>query len=104
MNNIYVSAHNHGYSASDYLAGLPLDRVRQIHLAGHTPGEIAIDTHDRAVCSEVWDLLGEALSLTGPVAIMIERDDAIPPLSELLDELNVARRIAASATREAAAA
>lgn len=104
VNNIYVSAHNHGYSASNYLAGLPLDRVRQIHLAGHTPGEIAIDTHDRAVCSEVWDLLGEALSLTGPVAIMIERDDAIPPLSELLDELDVARRIAASATREAAAA
>ena len=104
VNNIYVSAHNHGYSASDYLAGLPLDRVRQIHLAGHTPGEIAIDTHDRAVCSEVWDLLGEALSLTGPVAIMIELDDAIPPLSELLGELDMARRIAASATREAAAA
>src|SRR3546814_20011546 len=103
VNNIYVSAHNHGFSARAYLDGLPLERVRQIHLAGHTPGEIAIDTHDREVCGGVWDLLAHALARTGPAAIMIERDDAIPPLADLLDELAVARRIAADVHREVAA-
>ncbi|MCT2397922.1 DUF692 domain-containing protein [Novosphingobium mangrovi (ex Huang et al. 2023)] len=103
VNNVHVSAHNHEFSPADYLEGLPLERVRQIHLAGHTPGEIAIDTHDRAVCDGVWDLLGHALARTGPVAVMIERDDAIPPLAELLDELDTARRIAATASREVAA-
>lgn len=104
VNNIYVSAHNHGFSPIDYLEGLPLDRVRQVHLAGHTPGQIAIDTHDRAVCDGVWSLLNRALSLTGPVAVMIERDDAIPPLSELLGELSTARDIAARHARIDAAA
>lgn len=103
VNNIYVSAHNHGFDAPAYLDGLPLERVRQIHLAGHTPGEIAIDTHDRAVCSGVWDLLAYALSRTGPAAVMIERDDAIPPLAVLLDELALARAISASVNRAVAA-
>ena len=95
VNNVHVSAHNHGFAARDYLDGLPMEWVRQIHLAGHTPGAIAIDTHDRPVCDGVWDLLDEALAQAGPVAVMIERDDAIPPLGELLNELDVARRIAA---------
>jgi len=95
VNNIYVSANNHGFSAHDYLAGLPLDRVRQIHLAGHMPGEIIIDTHDREVCEDVWSLYANAIAmLPGPVATMIERDDKIPPLPELLAELDNARRIA----------
>jgi uncharacterized protein (UPF0276 family) len=94
VNNIYVSANNHGFSADDYLAGLPLDRVRQIHLAGHMPGEIIIDTHDREVCEDVWSLYANAIAmLPGPVATMIERDDKIPPLPELLIELDNARRI-----------
>lgn len=97
VNNVYVSAHNHDFSAADYLAGLPLDRVRQIHLAGHEKGEkILVDTHDRAVCDGVWDLYARAIAQTGPVAVMIERDDAIPPLAELLDELGRARAIAAA--------
>ncbi|KHK90204.1 MNIO family bufferin maturase [Novosphingobium malaysiense] len=100
VNNVHVSAHNHGFAASEYLDGLPLDRVRQIHLAGHTPGKIAIDTHDREVCEAVWNLLADALGRTGPTAIMIERDDAIPPLPELLDELVRARHIAALANGE----
>ena len=92
VNNIYVSAQNHGFSADDYLTGLPLDRVRQIHLAGHTPGEIIIDTHDREVCDEVWALYSKAMAmLEQPVATMIERDDKIPPLPELLSELDRAR-------------
>ena len=103
VNNVYVSAHNHGFDARDYLAGLPLERVRQIHLAGHEPGEIIIDTHDREVSDGVWALYAEAITRTGPVATMIERDDKIPSLSELLLELDRARFIAAAASREAAA-
>ena len=95
VNNIYVSAQNHGFSADAYLAGLPLDRVRQIHLAGHTPGEIIIDTHDREVCDDVWALYANAVAMIElPVATMIERDDKIPPLTELLDELKQARKLA----------
>lgn len=97
VNNVVVSAHNHDFRAAEYLNGLPLDRVRQIHLAGHTPGEVAIDTHDRAVPDSVWDLYACAIARCGPVATMIERDDKIPPLDELLGELDVARGIAAQA-------
>lgn len=103
VNNLYVSARNHDFSAADYLAGLPLDRVRQIHLAGHQPGEIIVDTHDRAVCEDVWALYAKVIARTGPVATMIERDDAIPPLAELLHELDRARTIAGSCERSAAA-
>lgn len=95
INNIYVSAHNHHFSADDYLAGIPLKHVRQIHLAGHSPGEIIIDTHDRAVADDVWALYKKAIDLVGPVATMIERDDNIPPLAELLAELDLARAHAA---------
>ena len=94
VNNIYVSAHNHGFSADDYLAGLPMDRVRQIHLAGHTDGAIKIDTHDQPVCDGVWQLYAKAIAMAGDVATMIERDDAIPPLADLLAELDQARAFA----------
>ncbi|WP_086620091.1 DUF692 domain-containing protein [Erythrobacter tepidarius] len=97
VNNVYVSSRNHGFDADAYIAALPHDRVRQVHLAGHTPGEIVIDTHDRAVCDEVWALYERTMALLGPVATMIERDDAIPPLEELLDELDLARAFAAPA-------
>ncbi len=98
VNNIYVSSRNHGFSADEYLSGLPLERVRQIHLAGHTPGEIIIDTHDREVCDNVWALYAKAMkALPQPVATMIERDDKIPPLPELLSELDRARGIASEA-------
>lgn len=103
INNIHVSAHNHGFAATDYLAGLPLEQVRQVHLAGHTPGEILIDTHDRAICDGVWDLYAHAAPLLGEIATMIERDDAIPPLSALLGELDMAQAVARRA-REAVAA
>ncbi len=95
VNNVYVSAQNHDFDALAFLAGLPAERVRQIHLAGHTPGEVLIDTHDRPVCSPVWELYAHAITLCGPVATMIERDDAIPPLDDLLAELAIAREIAA---------
>ncbi|MCW8128381.1 DUF692 domain-containing protein [Microbulbifer halophilus] len=96
VNNVYVSAQNHGFDTTEYIAGLPLERVRQIHLAGHAPGAIVIDTHDREVCAEVWALYAEAVALCGPVATMLERDDRIPALPELLAELDRARTIAAT--------
>ncbi len=102
VNNIVVSAHNHGFEARDYLDGLPLERVRQVHLAGHTPGPIAIDTHDRPVPDTVWSLYAEAIVRLAPVATMIERDGAIPRLPSLLAELDEAREIAMSSVGLAA--
>lgn len=95
VNNIYVSAVNHGFDAMQYLNGIPAGRVRQIHLAGHSQGrDLLIDTHDQAVCDAVWNLYACACDLLGPIATMIERDDAIPPIDDLLAELDQARAIA----------
>lgn len=95
VNNIYVSARNHGFDPQDYLAGLPADRIQQIHLAGHSDmGDYVIDTHDADVCDAVWELYGDAVRMFGPVATMIERDDDIPPLTDLLAELDIARDLA----------
>ena len=94
LNNIFVSAHNHGFDPQHYLAAVPVQRVRQIHLAGHrVSGPLRIDTHDQAVSDPVWDLYADALRRFGPVPSMIERDDCIPPLAELLAELSKARSI-----------
>jgi uncharacterized protein (UPF0276 family) len=103
VNNVFVSAANHGFDACAYLDGIPVDRVRQIHLAGHSQGEaMLIDTHDRPVPPSVWSLYAYILARLGPVATMIERDDAIPPLHELLAELATARTIAIGTERLAA--
>lgn len=103
VNNVFVSASNHGFDPIAYLDGLSHDRVRQIHLAGHSQGkELLVDTHDRPVPASVWDLYAHVLPRLGPVATMIERDDDIPPLADLLAELTLARQIAAAAVVEAA--
>jgi uncharacterized protein (UPF0276 family) len=105
VNNIYVSAFNHGFDARDYLAGVPAARVRQIHIAGHSHmGTHIIDTHDHPVVPDVWALYGEAVRRFGPVPTMIERDDDIPPYAELLAELDQARQVCAQALARAAAA
>ena len=102
VNNIYVSARNHGFDALAYLDGIPAGSVRQVHLAGHSQGrDLLIDTHDSPVGNGVWQLYAKAMSLLGPVATMIERDDNIPPLPELLQELSTARGIAADARSDA---
>jgi uncharacterized protein (UPF0276 family) len=104
VNNIYVSAYNHGFDPEVYLAGVPAERVQQIHLAGHSNcGDYIVDTHDAPVIDPVWDLYGRAIRRLGPVATMIERDDHVPPLSELLAELDQARAVADRALRRAAA-
>ena len=104
VNNIHVSAVNHGFDALEFLNGVPADRVWQIHLAGHTPnGDLLIDTHDQPVPDPVWRLYDAACRRFGPVATMIERDDNIPPLEDLLAEREIARIVAADARRDAAA-
>ena len=95
VNNVYVSAFNHGYDPLTFLNGIPADRVVQFHMAGHSHmGTHIIDTHDHPVCEDVWDLYAAALNRFGRVSTMIERDDNIPPLAELVDELDHARSIA----------
>lgn len=103
VNNIHVSSVNHGFDATAFVRGVPADRVQQIHLAGHSDfGGHVIDTHDQPVADAVWALYREALRRFGPVATMIERDDHIPPLQELVAELDQARAIAAALQPEAA--
>ncbi len=104
VNNIYVSAYNHGYDAIAFLNAMPRARVRQIHLAGHDNcGDLIIDTHDAPVIDPVWALYREAIRRLGPVPTMIERDDKIPPLGTLVRELDRARAIAAQALHKRAA-
>ena len=94
VNNVYVNSVNHGFNADDFIRGLPLQRVAQIHLAGHDhQGSFIIDTHDAPVADPVWDLYRRTRERFGAVSTMIERDANIPPLGELLDELDVARRL-----------
>ena len=95
INNIYVSAFNHEFDPLEYLNSVPIHRVYQFHLAGHShEGDIIIDTHDHPVINEVWDLYESAVKRFGHVSTMIERDDNIPPLAEVMAELDQARRIA----------
>jgi uncharacterized protein (UPF0276 family) len=97
INNIYVSAHNHGFDPLVYLNNVPANRVQQFHLAGHLNlNNIIIDTHGDSVIDPVWALYEAALRRYGPVSTMIERDDNIPPFGELLAELEMARQIAGS--------
>jgi len=103
VNNIYVSAFNHGFDPEQYLAGIPGERVQQIHLAGHSHcGDHIIDTHDADVIDPVWDLYAKAVQRLGPVSTMIERDDHIPPFADLVAELDRARRIARTALQREA--
>ncbi|MFL6663593.1 MAG: DUF692 domain-containing protein [Rhizobacter sp.] len=98
VNNVYVSSRNHGFDAERYIDAMPRERVRQIHLAGHEDhGDHLVDTHDHPVCEAVWSLYDYTVRRLGAVPTMIERDDHIPPLAELVAELDVARRVQAQA-------
>ena len=104
VNNIQVSARNHGFDPHDYLNGIPRDRVWQIHLAGHSDyGDYCIDTHDHDVPAEVWSLYESAIRRFGAVSTMIERDDDFPPLALLLAELDQARAACARASASSGA-
>ena len=94
INNIYVSAFNHNFDPLTYLNAIPEHRVCQFHLAGHTQqNDIIIDTHDQAISDPVYNLYRAAMQRFGQVSTMIERDDNIPPLKVLLDELAQLRSI-----------
>tara|TARA_R110000868_G_scaffold110849_1_gene299830 strand:- start:4975 stop:5820 length:846 start_codon:yes stop_codon:yes gene_type:complete len=98
VNNVYVSARNHGFNAWEFISSLPKQRIRQLHLAGHSDyGSYLIDTHDQPVSDPVWQLYQRTLQHLGPVSTLLERDDHFPVLGELLGELNKARQVAAEA-------
>jgi uncharacterized protein len=94
VNNIYVSATNHGFDPLAFIDAMPPAQVRQIHLAGHEVNDdgFLVDTHDHPVCDEVWALYRHTIVRLGPLPTMIERDDHIPALAELVGELARARR------------
>lgn len=95
VNNVYVSARNHGFEARSFIDAMPAASVVQIHLAGHEDhGDLVIDTHDHPIRDEVFDLYEYTIRRLGARPTMIERDDRIPPLAELLDELGRVRRVA----------
>jgi len=96
VNNVYVSARNHGFDAQTYLDAIPLDRVGQLHLAGHQDrGHLVIDTHEGHVCDAVWSLYRYAVRRFGDVSCLIEWDEGVPALPVLLAEAQRARAIAA---------
>ncbi|HLW69042.1 MAG TPA: DUF692 domain-containing protein [Candidatus Binataceae bacterium] len=93
INNIFVSSFNHRFDAKQYIEGIPLDRVVQFHLAGHSDhGKYLLDTHDHPIRPEVWALYDYAVQRFGAVSTLIERDDNIPEFAELQAEADEARR------------
>jgi uncharacterized protein (UPF0276 family) len=97
INNIYVSSFNHGFDPMAYLNGIPVDRVKQFHMAGHTNfGSHIVDTHDEPIIEGVFKLYREAVKRFGRVSTMIERDGNMPPFDALLVELEQLKQIASS--------
>ncbi|HEX7453858.1 MAG TPA: DUF692 domain-containing protein [Polyangiaceae bacterium] len=99
VNNVYVNAQNHGFDPYAFIAGLPLERVIEIHVAGHQALDsgLLLDTHGQAVADPVLQLLEWTIERAGPVPVLLERDNAVPELSELLAELSVLRDLQARA-------
>jgi uncharacterized protein (UPF0276 family) len=105
VNNVYVSAFNHGFDPDVYVDALPADRVVQYHLAGHTHrGTHIIDTHSDHAVDRVWELYARAVRRTGDVATLYEWDEDIPAFDVLLGEAGKARAFRGAAARVAAAA
>jgi uncharacterized protein (UPF0276 family) len=107
VNNIFVSAQNHGFDAREYLAAIPHDAVGEIHLAGHSireleGRELRVDTHDAPVCDEVWELYAIAAARFGRVPTLIEWDSNLPPLATLVEEARRADRVAGDSLAAAA--
>lgn len=95
VNNVFVSGFNHGFDPDAFIDAIPVERVVQFHMAGHTDnGTHRIDTHDQPVCEDVFALYERARRRFGLVSTMIERDDNFPPFDELLAELERLRQIA----------
>lgn len=94
VNNIYVSAYNHEFSALDYIEGVPLERVGQIHVAGPLDqGDYLLDTHDHSVPSPVWDLYRKVIEQTGAINTLLEWDNNIPSFDTVKQEALIAKKI-----------
>jgi uncharacterized protein (UPF0276 family) len=95
VNNIWVNSINHRYDPFDFLRGLPRERARYFHVAGHyfEAEDLRVDTHGTSVIDPVWSLLDAACARFGPLPVLLERDFNIPPLDELLREVGQARAI-----------
>lgn len=108
INNVHVSAANHGYDAKTYLADLPLSQVQEIHLAGHAPDTddaglpLLIDSHDRPVDDVVWQLYETVLAITGPLPTLIEWDNDVPDWPVLRHEALLAEALLDRAMRTGA--
>ncbi len=99
VNNIWVNSINHGYDPHEFLASMPRERVRYVHVAGHATEDtgLRVDTHGAEVIDSVWDLLESAYARCGPLATLLERDFNIPPLDQLLVEVQqIQRRLEAA--------
>ena len=99
VNNVYVNALNHGGDPREFIAAMPLDRVVEIHVAGHHQRSdgLVIDTHGTPIADPVYELLAWTLERTGPVPLLLERDNDVPPLAELLREVARLKQIQADA-------
>jgi uncharacterized protein len=100
VNNLYVSAHNHGFDVEDYLSALPLEQVGELHVAGHhvlnwphPQQTLYLDDHGTQVCEAVWQLTARILRQTGPKPILVEWDTNLPPLTTLLEEAQKAQNL-----------
>lgn len=90
VNNVYVNSRNHGFDPYAFIAGLPLERVLEIHVAGYRTlaSGLLLDTHGQSVADPVLELLEWTIERTGPVPVLLERDNDVPPLNELLTEVS----------------
>ncbi len=103
VNNVFVNSRNFGFDPRSWIDMIPPERVVQMHVAGHLvrPDGLRIDTHGESVCDEVYDLLEYTLRRTGPKPVLLERDNNVPPLQELIDEVQRLSVVYARATSTA---
>ncbi|MBY5921143.1 DUF692 domain-containing protein [Ferrimonas balearica] len=106
VNNIYVNSVNHRYDATQFLRGLPTKRIRYLHIAGHyqEAPDLIVDTHGAEVIDPVWQLLEEAYRTHGVHPTLLERDFNLPPMAELLSELDIIAAHQRVATEQRASA
>jgi len=104
VNNIYVSSRNHNFNPQEYIDNIPIDRVAQIHIAGHTKyKKYILDTHDHPVIDPVWKIYERAIQLAGPTATLLEWDDRIPSFEEVHNEALKATKFLKAAAKTAVA-
>ena len=93
VNNVFVNSINHRFDPYQFISALPKERIRYLHIAGHyvEAEDLRIDTHGDAICDDVWQLLAHTYQQHGVLATLLERDFNIPPLEELLAEVQQIR-------------